>query len=210
MSSDCNEIKNNDRRLELLDVAVELFATQGYHKTKISDIVKKAGVAQGTFYWYFKSKEAIVLEIIATGREKVLNVISQGYREHTGSVTDMVSASESLLKNLFRFASDNRYFMELLLGSGSSDEAIRKASSDTRIELELSFRRNIQRAMELEMLPQSIEPGVRAAMLMSLIEGTIARWLFGPQAPDSPLSEKTLDEIAAQTARFEFFGLLGI
>jgi AcrR family transcriptional regulator len=202
--------KNTERRLELLDVAVKLFATQGYHKTKISDIVKSAGVSQGTFYWYFKSKEAIVLEIIAGGHEKIIEVISQGYREHSGSVTDMVSASESLLKNLLQFASDNRYFMELLLGSGSSDEVIRKAANDTRIDMELAFRRNIQRAVELEMLPQGIEPAVRAAMLMSLIEGTMARWLFGPQAPDSPLSDKTLDEIAAQTARFEFFGLLGI
>lgn len=76
--------------------------------------------------------------------------------------------------------------------------------------MEQAFRRNIERAMELGMLPQTIDPKLRAAMLMSLIEGMIARWLFGPQAPESPLSDITLDEISAQTARFEFFGLLGI
>ncbi|GJM71749.1 DNA-binding transcriptional repressor AcrR [Paenibacillus macerans] len=202
--------KSMERRRELLSIAVELFAKNGYHKTKISDIVHQAGVAQGTFYWHFKSKEAIALEIIANGREEISKVISQGYRTHSGTVVDMVQASEALLKNLFRFASANRYLMELLLGSGASDEAIRQAASEARIEMEQAFRRNIERAMELGMLPQTIDPKLRAAMLMSLIEGMIARWLFGPQAPESPLSDITLDEISAQTARFEFFGLLGI
>jgi AcrR family transcriptional regulator len=45
------------RRKELMDVAEELFLENGYEETAVSDIVKKAGVAQGTFYYYFKSKE---------------------------------------------------------------------------------------------------------------------------------------------------------
>lgn len=210
MQEEPNSGSGCERRQELLGIAVELFAKNGYHKTKISDIVRQAGVAQGTFYWYFKSKEAIVLEIIANGREEITKVISQGYRVHSGTVVDMVQASELLLKNLFQYASENRYLMELLLGSGTSDEAIRQAASETRLEMELAFRRNIERAMELGMLPNTIDPKLRAAMLMSLIEGMIARWLFGPQDPESPMSTITLDEISAQTARFEFFGLLGI
>lgn len=210
MQEDPNSGGGWERRQELLGIAVELFAKNGYHKTKVSDIVRQAGVAQGTFYWYFKSKEAIVLEIIANGREEITKVISQGYRMHSGTVVDMVQASELLLKNLFHYASENRYLMELLLGSGTSDEAIRQAASDTRLDMELAFRRNIERAMELGMLPNTIDPKLRAAMLMSLIEGMIARWLFGPQDPESPMSTITLDEISAQTARFEFFGLLGI
>ncbi|RCK10962.1 TetR/AcrR family transcriptional regulator [Bacillus licheniformis] len=47
---------NTDTREELLHIALELFATKGYHAAKISDIVKQAGVAQGTFYWHFKSR----------------------------------------------------------------------------------------------------------------------------------------------------------
>lgn len=201
---------NGERRQELLDIAVELFARNGYHQTKVSDIVRQAGVAQGTFYWYFKSKEAIALEIIANGREEIAHVISQGYRTESGSVVDMVQASQHLLHNLFQFASDHRYLMELLLGSGAADEAIRQAANEARIQMEQAFRRNIERAIELDMLPTGIDPAMRAAMLTSLIEGMIARWLFGPQSADSSLADKTLEEISAQTARFEFFGLLGI
>ncbi|WP_134685827.1 TetR/AcrR family transcriptional regulator [Brevibacillus migulae] len=49
-----------ERRNEILDAAIELFNTKGYEHTSVSDIVKKVGVAQGTFYYYFRSKEEIV------------------------------------------------------------------------------------------------------------------------------------------------------
>ncbi|MHC1762509.1 MAG: TetR/AcrR family transcriptional regulator [Negativicutes bacterium] len=45
---------------EILDAAETLFHERGYQPTMISDIVKKIGVAQGTFYYYFTSKEEIV------------------------------------------------------------------------------------------------------------------------------------------------------
>jgi AcrR family transcriptional regulator len=57
--------KNPDeRRNELLDAALELFSKKSYQYTTISDIVKKVGVSQGTFYYYFKSKEEIADELI--------------------------------------------------------------------------------------------------------------------------------------------------
>jgi len=46
------------RRQQLLQVAEELSLESGYGKTSVSRIVKTAGVAQGTFYLYFASKEA--------------------------------------------------------------------------------------------------------------------------------------------------------
>jgi AcrR family transcriptional regulator len=52
------------RKTELVDAALELFNTNGYEKTTISDIVKKVGVAQGLFYYYFKNKEEVLNEIV--------------------------------------------------------------------------------------------------------------------------------------------------
>ena len=49
---------------EILDAAEALFYERGYQPTLISDIVKKIGVAQGTFYYYFSSKEEIVDALI--------------------------------------------------------------------------------------------------------------------------------------------------
>nr|MDA8213168.1 helix-turn-helix domain containing protein [Clostridia bacterium] len=66
------------RRKDILRAAAELFAQQGYEKTTVSQIVKKVGVAQGTFYLYFDSKEHVRMgvheQIINEILEKSLNI----------------------------------------------------------------------------------------------------------------------------------------
>ncbi|WP_094607695.1 HTH-type transcriptional regulator BetI [Sporomusa silvacetica DSM 10669] len=52
------------RITEIIDAAETLFYSKGYHETAISDIVKKMGVAQGTFYYYFKSKDDLLDALI--------------------------------------------------------------------------------------------------------------------------------------------------
>lgn len=60
-----------DRRNEILDTAEQLFFTKGYSKTTINDMLQIIGIAKGTFYYYFNSKEqvmdAVVMRYIETG-----------------------------------------------------------------------------------------------------------------------------------------------
>ena len=51
------------RRRQLLEVARRRFLEVGYAQTSVSAIVKEAGVAQGTFYLYFPSKEAVLVSL---------------------------------------------------------------------------------------------------------------------------------------------------
>lgn len=57
----------------LLNIATEEFALRGYHETKISSIVEKAGVTQPTFYLYFQNKEAIFQELVHLFRSRLSN-----------------------------------------------------------------------------------------------------------------------------------------
>ncbi|MGN7415861.1 TetR/AcrR family transcriptional regulator [Paenibacillus sp. SAF-068] len=198
-----------ERRDQIIRIAMERFATQGYHQTKISDIVREAGVAQGTFYWHFKSKEAIASEIVLTGKEKLLESIGQGYRKDAGSVEDMVKASERLFTDLFMFAAQNRYFMELLLKGIVTEESVQRLVEETRNAVETAFRHNMERAIELGMLPRSMDVPLRAALLVGMIEGMISRWLFGSDELHSKFSAMTASSLAAEAASFEFYGLLG-
>src|SRR5690625_6033061 len=93
----------NHRQEQLLQVGLELFAKKGYHATKVSDIVREAGVAQGTFYWYFKSKEEIALRIIEEGKINLLEVVQQGYRKDEGTTNVMIQSSQRLMYKLLEF-----------------------------------------------------------------------------------------------------------
>lgn len=53
-----------DKKKQITDTAIRLFATQGYQDTKISDITDALGIGKGTFYLYFKDKRELFLECI--------------------------------------------------------------------------------------------------------------------------------------------------
>lgn len=60
----------NERRNEILDVAERLFCTRGYDNTSTNDILAEIGIARGTLYYHFKSKEDILdgmIDRILTG-----------------------------------------------------------------------------------------------------------------------------------------------
>lgn len=57
--------KQNSKRLSILDAAYELFTSKSFNNTSIDDVVRKAGIAKGTFYLYFKDKYDLMDRIIS-------------------------------------------------------------------------------------------------------------------------------------------------
>lgn len=72
------DTNKKQKRDSLLNTSFELFTSQGINQTSISDIVKKAGVAKGTFYLYFKDKYDIRNRLIA---KKSNQLFSSAYAE---------------------------------------------------------------------------------------------------------------------------------
>ena len=66
---------NKDTRSQLLNAAIDMFHEKGFQKTRVSDIVAAAQVAQGTFYLYFKSKDEIFLHIAADFKQRFTELI---------------------------------------------------------------------------------------------------------------------------------------
>lgn len=64
------EIRDEKRNL-IMDVALEHFASDGYHNTTISQIARYAGISKGLMYNYFKSKEELLSEIIKRSAEEI-------------------------------------------------------------------------------------------------------------------------------------------
>jgi AcrR family transcriptional regulator len=66
-----------ERRNEIIDVAERLFMTIGYEQTAVSDIVREVDVSQGAFYYYFKSKEDVLVAVL----EKNLSAMEEDFRQ---------------------------------------------------------------------------------------------------------------------------------
>ncbi|MCX6235120.1 MAG: TetR/AcrR family transcriptional regulator [Bacteroidetes bacterium] len=67
------EIRENKKAL-IMDTALELFASQGYYPTSISDIAQKAGISKGLMYNYFESKEDLIKEIVDKGMAEFTDI----------------------------------------------------------------------------------------------------------------------------------------
>lgn len=69
------------RQAELMDAAEELFISAGYQQTTVSMIVKKVGVAQGTFYYHFASKEVILEAIFNRFIQHMISEVQSAYAQ---------------------------------------------------------------------------------------------------------------------------------
>jgi AcrR family transcriptional regulator len=58
------EVMRQSSKQKILDAALEIFAKNGYHNSSVSSIAKKAGIAKGLMYNYFKSKEEVLNELM--------------------------------------------------------------------------------------------------------------------------------------------------
>jgi hypothetical protein len=65
------------RRTEILDTAQQLFTTKGVQATSIEDILKQVGIAKGTLYYHFPSKEAILRALIARTTQQIIDRAEQ-------------------------------------------------------------------------------------------------------------------------------------
>ncbi|WP_238906756.1 TetR/AcrR family transcriptional regulator [Clostridium sp. YIM B02506] len=69
--------EHDERRNEILDIAEKLFHIKGYDKCTINDILKEVGIAKGTFYHYFKSKEEVLDAIVSRYKDVVITKVNE-------------------------------------------------------------------------------------------------------------------------------------
>jgi TetR/AcrR family fatty acid metabolism transcriptional regulator len=73
-----------EKRARIVNAAVDIFAEKGFRTARVSDIARLAGVADGTIYLYFKSKEEILISIF----EEKMDLLLTGLRLSLSEATD--------------------------------------------------------------------------------------------------------------------------
>jgi AcrR family transcriptional regulator len=66
-----------DKRRQILDAAIRVFARQGFHATRVADIADEAGVAYGLVYHYFRSKDEVLNELFVERWSLLLSAIEE-------------------------------------------------------------------------------------------------------------------------------------
>jgi AcrR family transcriptional regulator len=108
------------RRSQLLEVALERFAANGYHGTSMEEIADTAGVTKPVLYQHFGSKRTLYLELLETVGQELLRQV----RDRAAAETEPYQRVLAGFQAYFRFVCERTSAFQLLFGSGArqSDE----------------------------------------------------------------------------------------
>jgi TetR/AcrR family transcriptional regulator, multidrug resistance operon repressor len=124
-------------RQRLIRAALELFTTKGYHVTTTAQIAKKAGVAEGTIYKHFSSKQHLVNELYRAAQRWALRIVQETARDpEPGTARARLSAvAHALVEGAVQEAAIVKLGLLDQLSSVLDDES-RKTERDFRTALE--------------------------------------------------------------------------
>jgi TetR/AcrR family fatty acid metabolism transcriptional regulator len=163
-----------DKRRQILDAAICVFARQGFHATRVSDIADEAGVAYGLVYHYFKSKEEVLNELFSERWSLLLATIEE---------TDGETPPRERLAAVAGFIVDSyRHDPELM--KVIIVEVTRAANSFGRTHLpEIrrayeSIARIVAEGQESGAFRRDIEPAFASMAFYGAIEQLLSGWIF--------------------------------
>lgn len=176
-----NEQERERIREQLIEKGRELFSRQGLRGTSIRDLTRAVGIAQGTFYSFYRSKEELyfdILELEEQGRDAIVS-------EFIDSSLSTESAIQQLIKAALHFMSESPIIRrlyetdeyELLRRRLPKDRFERHVQKDTEALLE--FIERWQKSGELVMSDPSVIAGLfRGIIVMSLHKEEIGRDVY--------------------------------
>ncbi|MGG2200724.1 MULTISPECIES: TetR/AcrR family transcriptional regulator [Paenibacillus] len=153
-------------RIRLLEAATQQFALNGYFTTKISDIVKAAGLTQAAFYLYFPSKDAIFSELVNEYRMRLKVLANAGRLVTPLPSSDVPEQVKENLKNLFLFLNASPELTKIALYDSPDSEQIKKEMRDMIIH---NLRSNQEAGHVRKDLPIEVAAECMVAMLERMV-----------------------------------------
>lgn len=127
-----------DKKKKIIEKARELIYKKGYYETTMKEIAKKAGVAQGTPYLYFKNKEEIFIEIILMLLQDIDNILAESI-EHEG---DFWAKIEYLICQIGLYLKENKETGNIIQGVINDPKGIgKKGQNKIRMMIDLRIEK---------------------------------------------------------------------
>jgi TetR/AcrR family transcriptional regulator, fatty acid metabolism regulator protein len=191
-----------DRRRQLLDAATAVFAEKGYRNAGVGDIIARAGVARGTFYLYFTSKQEIFLAIVEDfhGRiTRALDAVDAGALEAAGAGTP--AALQASARSWLGFFAAHRDAARVILREASSiDPRFEEGFTNLRRLAVKHFAARFRALQERGAARASIDPDLAAHLQLGMFDELLNTYVLADEHAD-------LDALARRLADFEWSGV---
>lgn len=187
--------KGEESRKRLLKAAANEFAIRGFHETKVSQIVKRAGLTQPSFYLYFQSKEAIFEELIADFHSRVRKLTESLLLEGGLNTQDVSKRVLSAVETVFQCLAEDKDVTKIGFFLNPEAKQMKK-------DLAVVLQDNLEAEQRLGYFHSELDMETVAECLIGMIEHLTDSFLLtGIKDPAS---------LAAQVVNLLIYGMLPI
>jgi len=167
--------KQEEKRKRILDAAARVFAGKGFHNAKIKDVADEAGVAHGTVYLYFESKDELLISLFRESLSEVVKYVKaeiQKEKDAEDKLRRMISLQLELIETnpdltalmLVEFPQTGKF-----LSSDCTDELAAYIGMIADI---------LREGVAEKIFDDSVDADVVATVIYSGIQGIATRWVL--------------------------------
>ncbi|UNL86874.1 TetR/AcrR family transcriptional regulator [Priestia koreensis] len=162
-----------DKKQQIIDESIKVFVEYGFHGAPITKLVKSAHVSNGTFFYYFKTKEDLITAIYVSTKEEI-------YHEIVLDIKEVVSVKKSM-RNLWMnwanwgIANEQKFkFLEIFASSPYINSLEKKEVADTFIFIEELLQKGIRDEiiipMDITLLSHIFYSSIRTTIMYQQIK----------------------------------------
>ena len=193
--------KREHRRREILQAARRVFGERGYHRTHVSDLIEAAGIARGTFYLYFESKDAVFHELL----DELLGELRAsivGVDTEDGAAPVQTQLVETVRKLLGKVV-DNRLLTTIIVREAVGlDEEVDRRLQSFYSELLDYIRRALEKGKRMGIV-RDVDTNVAAFCVLGTIKQLMEQLVLNE---DSEFG--SVEEVATNVLDFNLRGVL--
>lgn len=189
--------KDQEKYTAILDAAERAFARNGYHGSQVSRIAKEAGVADGTIYIYFKSKEDILIALF----QERLGQIIQKVEEQIARADNAVDALEAVCRTHYSELEHNvdmAYVTQIELRQSSFE--LRRAIGQTLKPYIVLIESVLRRGIEEGYFDPQMDVKLTRLLLFGAMDEVVTSWIISGR-------KYSLSAQAKGTIRFFIHGI---
>ena len=168
-----------DKRRQILDAAIRVFARQGFHSTRVSDIADEAGVAYGLVYHYFKSKDEVLNELFSERWSLLLSAIEESDHEGISSRAKLEAVAGFIVDS---YRHDPELMKVIIVEVTRAANTFGLTHLGKIREAYTQIAWIVARAQAAGVFREQISPEFAALAFYGLIEQVLTGWIFEPDS----------------------------
>jgi TetR/AcrR family fatty acid metabolism transcriptional regulator len=167
---------DKDKAEQIIDAAVRVFARHGYFNSRVSDIAREAGIASGTIYLYFKTKDEILVTLF---RERMAQWVAYARQEIAGEA-DALAKLRRLVFLHFKVLEDNPDLAEVIQVELRQGHKFFRGASAHEVSAYFDLIQSVlEDGIGAGLIRDDVPPKLATKMLFGAMDQLATSWVLG-------------------------------